>query len=106
MGLQIRLLNAGNSTKSFAAFAALERGRQHENASEVSQSHCTFIRKALSCLVSFQNDLGPPQGPADPCPYRKSNPDVLMVQTSEVWGGHDTANGLHSTRRWCILVQR
>ena len=41
-----------------------------------------------------------------PCPYRKSNPDVLMVQTSEVWGGHDTANGLHSTRRWCILVQR
>ena len=42
----------------------------------------------------------------DPCPYRKSNPDVLMVQTSEVWGGHDTANGLHSTRRWCILVQR
>jgi len=40
------------------------------------------------------------------CPYRKSNPDVLMVQTSEVWGWHDTANGLHSTRRWCILVQR
>jgi hypothetical protein len=32
------------------------------------------------------------------CPYRKSNPDVLMVQISEVWGGHDTANGLHSTR--------
>jgi hypothetical protein len=28
------------------------------------------------------------------CPYRKSNPDVLMVQISEVWGGHDTANGL------------
>jgi hypothetical protein len=39
------------------------------------------------------------------CPYRKSNPDVLMVQTSEVWGRHDTANGLHSTRRWCIFVQ-
>jgi hypothetical protein len=29
-----------------------------------------------------------------------------MMQTSEVWGGHDTVNGLHSTRRWCILVQR
>ena len=43
---------------------------------------------------------------ASRCPYRKSNPHVLMVQTSEVWGGHDTANGLHSTRRWCILVQR
>ena len=47
MGLQIRLLNAGNSTKSFAAFAALERGRQHENALEVSQNHCTFIGEAL-----------------------------------------------------------
>src|SRR4029077_13987087 len=23
------------------------------------------------------------------CPYRKSNPHVSMVQTSEVWGGHD-----------------
>ena len=29
-----------------------------------------------------------------------------MMQTSEVFGGHDTANGLHSTRHWCILVQR
>ncbi len=42
----------------------------------------------------------------DGCPYRKSNPDVLMVQTSEVRVGHDAANGLNSTRRWCILVQR
>ena len=24
------------------------------------------------------------------CPYRKSNPDVLMVQTSEVWGGQQS----------------
>ena len=41
-----------------------------------------------------------------PCPYRKSNPNVLMVQTSEVRTGHDAANGLNSTQRWCILVQR
>ena len=40
------------------------------------------------------------------CPYRKSNPDVLMVQTSEVRDGHDAANGLNGTGRWCILVQR
>jgi hypothetical protein len=39
-------------------------------------------------------------------PYRKSNPDVLMVQTSKVRVGHDAANSLNSTRRWCILVQR
>ena len=62
MGLQIRLLNAGNSTKSFAAFAALERGRQHENALEVSQNHCTFIGEALPRLVSIQNDSGLSQG--------------------------------------------
>jgi hypothetical protein len=24
------------------------------------------------------------------CPYRKSNPDVLMAQTSEVWGGQQS----------------
>jgi hypothetical protein len=32
------------------------------------------------------------------CPYRKSNPDVLTMQTSEVRVGHDAANGLNSTR--------
>src|SRR3981189_3958827 len=42
-------------------------------------------------------------GACETCPYRKSNPDVLMVQTSEVWDGHDTANGLHSTRRCASL---
>jgi hypothetical protein len=31
------------------------------------------------------------------CPYRKSNPDKLMMQTSEVRVGHDAANGLNST---------
>jgi hypothetical protein len=32
------------------------------------------------------------------CPYWKSNPDVLIVQTSEVWGGHDKL-----TRRGALL---
>ena len=40
------------------------------------------------------------------CPYRKSNPDVLMMQTPEVRHGHDAANRLNCTRHWCILVQR
>jgi hypothetical protein len=40
------------------------------------------------------------------CPYRKSNPDVLMVQTSDVRVGHDAANSQNSTRHWRILVQR
>jgi hypothetical protein len=39
-------------------------------------------------------------------PYRKSNPEVLMVQASEVQVGHDAANSLNSTRCRCILVQR
>jgi hypothetical protein len=37
---------------------------------------------------------------------RKSNSDVLMVQTSEVRVGQDAANRLNSTRGWRILVQR
>src|SRR5947207_10347043 len=36
------------------------------------------------------------------CPCRKSNPSVLMVQTSEVRDGQDPANGLNSTQCWCI----
>jgi hypothetical protein len=35
--------------------------------------------------------------------YRKSNPDVLMVQTSEVRVWHDAANGLNSTPRLGIV---
>jgi len=43
------------------------------------------------------------------CPYRKSNPDVLMVQTSEMRDGHDAANRLSYTRTgadpilFCVL---
>jgi hypothetical protein len=46
------------------------------------------------------------EGANGSCPYRKSNPDVLMVQTSEVRVWHDAANGLDSTPRRGILVQR
>jgi hypothetical protein len=38
------------------------------------------------------------------CPYRKSNSDVLMVQSSEVRLGNDAANGLNLPRNRCILV--
>jgi predicted lipoprotein len=40
------------------------------------------------------------------CPYRKSNSNELMVQSSEVRLGNDAANGLNSPQNWCILVQR
>ena len=36
----------------------------------------------------------------------KITSERMMVQTSEVRIGHDAANGLNSTQRWCILVQR
>ena len=32
------------------------------------------------------------------CPYRKSNPDVLVVQSSEKWLSYDVANRLDRTR--------
>ena len=40
------------------------------------------------------------------CPYRKSNPDILMVQASEKRFGNDAANSLDSARNRRILVQR
>jgi hypothetical protein len=45
-------------------------------------------------------------GDAGTCPYRKSNPDVLMVQPSEEWVGNDAADGLDRPRNRRILVQR
>ena len=61
--------NAGNSTKSFAAFAALERGRQHKNALEVSQKslHVYWGSAAAPCLNS-ERFRSLPQGPADLSP--------------------------------------
>ena len=43
---------------------------------------------------------------ADGCPYRKSNPEVLMVQSSEERLGNDAADGLDRPRNRRILVQR
>ena len=40
------------------------------------------------------------------CPYRKSNPDILMVQASEKRFGNDAANSLDSACNRRILVQR
>ena len=40
------------------------------------------------------------------CPYRKSNPDVLMVQSSQERLGNDAANGLDRPWNRCILAQR
>ena len=41
-----------------------------------------------------------------PCRYRKSNPEVLMVQSSEERLGNDAADGLDRPRNRRILVQR
>ncbi len=50
--------------------------------------------KPVGCLV------------LEACPYRKSNADVLMLQSAEEWLGNDAANGLDRTRNRCILAQR
>ena len=73
MGLQIRLLNAGNSTKSFAAFAALERGRQHKNLAK--SLHVYWGSAAAPCFDSEQFRSAPRTG--SPSPGR-----LLMHQTA------------------------
>jgi hypothetical protein len=40
------------------------------------------------------------------CPYRKSNPDVLMVQSSHERLGDDAASRLNGPRNRRILAQR
>ena len=40
-----------------------------------------------------------------PCPYRKLNSNVLMVQSSEERLGNDAANCLDRPRNRCILAQ-
>ena len=54
------------------------------------------------CLSSSAKEIGEcyrlaAEARCHPCPYRKLNPDVLMVQTPEVRVGYDAANGLKST---------
>ena len=73
VGLQIRLLNAGNSTKSFAAFAALERGRQHKNLAK--SLHVYWGSAAAPCFDSEQFRSAPRTG--SPSPGR-----LLMHQTA------------------------
>ncbi len=40
------------------------------------------------------------------CPYRKSNPNVLMMQAAENWPGFDRADALDSAKRGRILAKR
>jgi hypothetical protein len=40
------------------------------------------------------------------CPYRKSNPDVLMVQSAQDRQAENAANGLNTARNRRILAQR
>ena len=57
-------------------------------------------------FLGHTSNMAQDRRPHHPCHYRKSTPDVLVVQSSEMWGGHDAANSLNSTRHWCVLVQR
>jgi hypothetical protein len=40
----------------------------------------------------------------NPCPYRKSNPDVLMVQSAQDRQAENAANSLNTARNRRILA--
>jgi hypothetical protein len=40
------------------------------------------------------------------CPYRKSNPNVLVMQPAEMWLCEDPSDALHFARNRRVLVQR
>jgi hypothetical protein len=39
------------------------------------------------------------------CPYRKLDPDVLVMQAAQDWHRQNTADGLFRAGDWTILVQ-
>ena len=39
------------------------------------------------------------------CPYRKLDPDVLVVQSAQDWHGQNTTDGLDGARYRRILIQ-
>ena len=39
-----------------------------------------------------------------PCPYRKSDPNVLVMQSAEMRLCEDPANALNFARNWSVLV--
>ena len=41
-----------------------------------------------------------------PCPYRKLDPHILVMQSAKDRAGDYAANGLDGARNRCILVQR
>jgi hypothetical protein len=44
--------------------------------------------------------------PRNGCPYRKSDRNVLVMQSAEMWLCEDSADSLNFARDWCVLVQR
>jgi hypothetical protein len=56
--------------------------------------------------VGEQQETGRVRFVGTSCPYRKSNPDVLMVQSSQERLGDDAANCLNRPRNRRILAQR
>ena len=39
------------------------------------------------------------------CPYRKSNPHVLMMEAAKEWNGLNVADGLYGAADRCILAE-
>jgi hypothetical protein len=80
----------------------------------VNSAHvCVTEREAQGDWANLRNSnqslffASPVTGLADTWtyPYRKSNPEVLMVQSAENGPRLDIAKSLNSTRIGCVLAQ-
>jgi len=40
------------------------------------------------------------------CPYRKSNPNIVMMESAKEWNGLDTTDGLYGAAERCIFIKR
>jgi hypothetical protein len=74
------------------------------NASE-SREKLTFRLRPTGALITFWLEVALGKLTAA-CPYRKSNPDVLMVQSAQDRQAENAASRLNTARNRRILAQR
>ena len=108
-----RLLSRRNDVGLLSEEFDLQTGRMLGNFPQ-AYSHVGLI----NCALNLSRQVGPTKERAEVNrreindrdfllarrPYRKSNSDILVMQSSQEWLGNDAVNGLDRPRNRCILL--
>src|SRR3974390_3068470 len=61
---------------------------------------------ALQAVMQQYDVTYPPDRTESPCPFRKSYPDVFVMQSAKDWDGSNVADPLNNALQGCVLLQR